>query len=86
LLQFCIGTHYLPFTTDIIVAEGNKTYKSYDGCLYDASGSELIYSPAGKKEITLLESISSIGGYAIGGDLTSIELPSGLTHIGGVSI
>lgn len=70
--------------TNIAVAEGNKTYQSYDGCLYSASGDELICCPVGKKEIRLLESMTRIGDGAFSNcrDLTSIQLPSGLTDIG----
>ena len=70
--------------TNLAVAEGNATYRSFNGCLYSASGEELICCPAGKKEITLLEGVTSIGDGAFSNcrRLKRIELPSGLTNIG----
>ena len=60
---------YSPFyrannLTTINVANGNNTYKSYDGCLYNRNLSELIYCPEGKKSITIAPSTTSINQFA----------------------
>ena len=44
--------------TSITVDQNNKTYSSFDGLLYNKNQTELILVPAGKKTVTLPDSVS----------------------------
>lgn len=67
----------------VTVDEGNPNYVSHDGVVYNKEETTLISCPGGKKVITILSSVTSIGVFAFTGckSLTSIELPSSVTNI-----
>lgn len=71
--------------TSIIVAEGNMSYSSNDGVLYNKTKTELICSPCGKKgSFAIPDSVTSMSNYAFAScsSLTSITIPDGMTSIG----
>ncbi len=70
--------------TDILVAEGNKTYESEDGCLYDKGKTTLIHCPGGKEEVAVSQAVMTIGGYAFSdcSNLMSVEIPENVQTIG----
>ena len=68
------------------VESGNTAFKSVDGNLYSKNGKELLkYAPA-KKEgcFHVPAEVERLGGWSIRNspNLTNVELPAGLTHIG----
>jgi hypothetical protein len=69
---------------EISVSEGNETFASIDGVLYDKNVSTLVCCPGGKSgEYAVPSSVTSIGdGAFLGASLTGVELPSSLTTIG----
>ena len=73
--------------TDILVAEGNKTYESEDGCLYDKGKTTLIHCPGGKEEVAVSQAVITIGGYAFSdcSNLMSVEIPENVQTIGKVA-
>ncbi len=72
--------------TEINVAEGNTTYSSEDGVLFNKEKTELIYYPLGKDatSYTIPDGVTSIGGIAFYGctSLESVTIPDSVTTIG----
>ncbi len=71
--------------TAIAVANGNPSYYSVDGILYDIAQTGLIQCPAGKNgAVTIPEGVTSIGDSAFYNcsGLTSVTIPSSVTSIG----
>lgn len=71
--------------TDIYVKEDSSRYKSIDGVLFSADGTELIAFPSGrKKSYTIPDGVVSIGDSAFKGAyrLKGVVFPSGLKSIG----
>ncbi|MDO5398924.1 MAG: leucine-rich repeat domain-containing protein [bacterium] len=70
----------------INVQDGNSSYYSADGVLFDNNGT-LIQYPAGKKaeSYSIPNEVTNIGDYAFGNcsGLTSVEIPNGVTNIEG---
>ena len=68
----------------ITVSEGNTTYSSDNGSLYNAAKTTLIRGAGGVSTVNILDTVTSIGSYAFSGcsSLTSIEIPSKVTSIG----
>ena len=81
--------NYSKFIESIEVEEGNKAYKSIDGSLYNADGSELIrYAVGGLyKSFTFHDELVSIRQEAFRDSryLTSIEIPKTITSIGSLA-
>lgn len=50
--------------TAFVVEDGNPTYSSYDGALYNAAGTELLYVPQGKTTIDIADTTKNIALYA----------------------
>ena len=48
----------------ITVNPANQVYKSYDGCIYNANKTELLYCPLGKTEVMIPDTVVSIPNYA----------------------
>ncbi|MCR5099198.1 MAG: leucine-rich repeat domain-containing protein [Lachnospiraceae bacterium] len=74
-----------PNLTAINVAGGNSSYSSYDGCLYNANGSNLIRCPENKATVNISPNCTSIGGGALR-DCTSVDsitIPKKVTSISG---
>ena len=61
-----------PNLASIQVAGGNSAYSSYDGCLYNANGTNLIRCPENKATINLSPNCTAIGGGALK-NCTSID-------------
>ena len=68
----------------ITVADGNKAYSSYDGLLYNADGTEVIFCPRGATEATVRNGATAIGDYAffVCFDLEKAVIPEGVKTIG----
>ena len=70
--------------TEITVAEGNPSYASCDGILYNKTMTELVQYPGGKSgDLSLPSSVTSIGYHAFDGcnEFTSVIIPEGITSI-----
>lgn len=64
--QIDTSTRHISFWTNskltkLTVAEGNPYVKAVDGVLYSINGDKLIGVPAGKTEVTILNSVKTIG-------------------------
>lgn len=70
--------------TVINVDENNPNYTSSDGILYNKDITTLICCPSKKTSITIPNSVTSIGEYAVAycSSLTSIIIPNNVTSIG----
>lgn len=68
----------------ITVSDANTSFKAIDGVLLNASATEIVWFPIGKKgAYTPPATLSAIGDYAFQGCLlTSIRLPDGLKTLG----
>ncbi len=71
--------------SSIQVAGGNSSYSSYDGCLYNANGTNLIRCPENKATISLSSNCTSIGGGALKNctSIDSITIGKKVTTISG---
>ena len=66
----------------IYVAPGNTVYGSFGDCLYNASFSTLIKVPNGLTDVTLNQSVSTIGADAFNGSsISSVTIPDSVTSI-----
>ena len=69
--------------TAIEVAEGNATYASFDGCLYEEGLETLLLVPMNKTVISFSPSVKEIASYAFrSGRVTSVEIPDSVETIG----
>lgn len=71
--------------TSILVEDGNPTYSSIQGILYDKEQTQLVQVPVGKKGTFNIPSfVTNIGDGAFRGchGLTYVNIPSSVTHIG----
>ncbi len=68
---------------NITVSSSNTAYSSYDGCLYNASGTILIFVPRGKTEVTVQSGTRTIGSNSFTNCkyLVSVSIPSSVTTI-----
>jgi hypothetical protein len=69
----------------IEVSEGNSTYASCDGVLFNAGMTLLIACPGNRKgHYTIPDSVTEIGDHALSGceSLTSVEIPDSVTRVG----
>lgn len=66
------------------VEEGNKSYTSSDGILYNADMTILTACPGQKAKVTIPASVTAIGDVAFGGCwlITDIDIPASVTYIG----
>ncbi len=64
--------------TNISVVDTNKTYSSYDGCLYNKTKSEIILCPKMKDSVTINNNVTSIKSGAFNGckKINNISLPN----------
>lgn len=69
--------------TSIEVTADNKTYSSYDGCVYSKDGKELLLCPQGKTSTKFSENIETIGSGAFNGCnyMTKVTIPDSVTTI-----
>ncbi len=69
----------------VTVEEGNTEYSSQDGILYNKNKTELIKVPQTKSNITIPDTVTSIGMYAFYGckNFTSITIPDSVNSIVG---
>lgn len=69
--------------TEIKLAEGNKFFRTYDGALYTITGKTLISSPGGKRDLTLLEGLDTIGNSAFCQNrrIHNVTIPNSVTRI-----
>ena len=69
--------------TSIIVSENNTAFAAFEGALYNKSLTTLLQYPAGKNNVILAASITSISDYAFYGcsGLTSVTIPGSVTSI-----
>ncbi len=76
--------YYCTGLKSINVDPANSYYSSKDGILYNHSGSELIFCPGEKTNVTVLKGVSSICDVAFYGckGLTGISIPDGVNSIG----
>lgn len=82
----CQNTHINYYKLDkILVAPGNKQYKSVDGILYTKDGLELVCYPPGKKEsfYKIPSEVTSLndGAFADANYLTKVDIPDGIKTI-----
>lgn len=72
--------------SSLVVAEGNRFFRSVDGVLFTADGKTLVCYPAGKKatEYAVPEGVTSIGDVAFYGckSLASITFPASVEGVG----
>ena len=70
--------------TQINVSKENEAYCSVDGVVYSKDMKTLVLCPEGKAEVTIPDSVTSIGDYAFSccTGLTSITIPDSVTSIG----
>lgn len=68
---------------DIKISNENKTFSSYDGCLYNKSKTELIFCPVGKKEVNIYQGTKTIGEntFSYCNNLNNIIIPDSVTQI-----
>lgn len=68
----------------IIVDENNTNYASYDGALYDKSLTTLIMCPQTKQEISIANTVTTIGDHAFRGcsQIKNISIPESTTSYG----
>ena len=76
-----------PGMSSITVSGGNSSYTSYDGCLYNISGSNLIRCPEGKSSLNLSSACTSIGTDALKNCnyISTVTIPATVTSIGSQS-
>ena len=73
-----------PALTSILVSEANTAFSSYDGILYNATATQLLWFPMGKVgAVTLSPDLTAIGQNAFQGTrFATIALPDALEEIG----
>ena len=87
LTSYRVGAQYSAFydataLTAINVASGCVIFTSYDGCLYDANGKNLLRVPEGKTSISYKPTIEEIGYYAFRNcAMSSVRIPYGVKTI-----
>ena len=76
--EYCSGLE------NIYVDPENTNYSSIDGILYSKDATSIIKVPATKNNVTIPNSVTSIGNYAFEGcrDLSSVTIPNSVTYIG----
>ena len=76
-----------PSLGSITVSGGNSSYTSYDGCLYNISGSNLIRVPEGKSSLNLSSGCTAISANALKNCsyVSSVTIPESITSIGSQS-
>ena len=76
-----------PGMSSITVSGGNSSYTSYDGCLYNISGSNLIRCPEGKSSLNLSSACTSISTDALKNCnyVSTLTIPATVTSIGSQS-
>ena len=76
-----------PGMSSITVSGGNSSYTSYDGCLYNISGSNLIRCPEGKSSLNLSSSCTTISADALKNCnyVSTLTIPATVTSIGSQS-
>ena len=87
MTSYRVGAQYAAFydatsLTAINVASGCMIFSSYDGCLYDNSGKNLLRVPEGKTSISYKPTIEEIGYYAFRNcAMSSVRIPYGVKTI-----
>lgn len=68
----------------ILVDEGNESYSSIDGLLYNQDASKLLFCPMTRETIHIPNSVTSVGDNAFNGcnRLKSVTIPNSVTSIG----
>ncbi len=69
--------------TELTVSEGNKTYESYENCIYTKAEKTLIAVATGLTNIMIPDGATSIGKFAFHscGNLTSVTIPKSVTKV-----
>ncbi len=69
--------------TAFVVEDGNPTYSSYDGALYNAAGTELLYVPQGKTTIDIADTTKNIAPFSFYmSNVETVTIPDSVESLG----